>query len=371
MDFLAEYRSDGESLDDVASISDHEIDFVQSCSPIIQHRLSCGDIAYVATYAAGDLRTAESKSDKAVQKQSNDLHDAKLVAEKNEDVGGSSDCSVDDDSTVSSDDASLDSISEEQMSQPASSNKDALKKKKSKEKKKLDQMLTEEEMEGAPTGPPRTKNELPVEEILAAEKYITGESIFDCLNISSPDNANGHQDESCTSSNAVSGDSSSVLQAVGKVMYRIDHESTVVIEAAQTTMPLNEGSIICSENGVILGRISEVFGPISKPFYVVRWVKKKSKPEKKIREAAKGDDKQTEEQHNEGDSNGDGAVDAEDDDGGKISSIEEVVKYFSKGATAYAAKPQCSFILPTTLTQAYKKGSDASNVHDEEVCQLI
>ena len=36
---------------------------------------------------------------------------------------------------------------------------------------------------------------------------------------------------------------------------------------------MNEGSVLCSGSGVVLGRVCEVFGPVSTPFYVMRWAK--------------------------------------------------------------------------------------------------
>ena len=51
----------------------------------------------------------------------------------------------------------------------------------------------------------------------------------------------------------------------------MDQDCLVVIEANYTLSPLNEGSLLCAENGLVLGKICEVFGPITNPFYVLRW----------------------------------------------------------------------------------------------------
>ena len=51
----------------------------------------------------------------------------------------------------------------------------------------------------------------------------------------------------------------------------MDNECLVVVEANYTMSPLNEGSILCAESGLVLGKICEVFGPITNPFYVMRW----------------------------------------------------------------------------------------------------
>ena len=84
----------------------------------------------------------------------------------------------------------------------------------------------------------------------------------------------------------------------------MDNECLVVVEANYTLSPLNEGdppfdiyellvcplslclthtpilvappcvvpgSVLCAESGLVLGKICEVFGPITNPFYVMRW----------------------------------------------------------------------------------------------------
>lgn len=96
------------------------------------------------------------------------------------------------------------------------------------------------------------------------------------------------------------------LRIAGEVIYRIDHEQTVVIQGRvsekemrdnsaselpdgfdaeamlrgghhafppvmSTTYSLNEGTVLCTENGVVVGVIHEVFGPVTAPFYIVRY----------------------------------------------------------------------------------------------------
>ena len=59
---------------------------------------------------------------------------------------------------------------------------------------------------------------------------------------------------------------------VGNVMYRIDHEQTIVVEGNGNTETLGAGAMLCTEQGVVLGKIQDVFGPVTKPFYaVVGW----------------------------------------------------------------------------------------------------
>jgi hypothetical protein len=41
------------------------------------------------------------------------------------------------------------------------------------------------------------------------------------------------------------------LVCVGKVLYRIDHECVVVVQAEHTLNPLNESSILCNKDGKV------------------------------------------------------------------------------------------------------------------------
>jgi rRNA processing protein Gar1 len=99
--------------------------------------------------------------------------------------------------------------------------------------------LTEEEEEGS-SGPLKTKNEIdePIEAVNP-----------DLLTIAD----------------------TSTLTCIGQVMYRIDHECVVVIQADFTSSPLNEGSLLCNVDGKVLGKVQEIFGPITTPYYTVKW----------------------------------------------------------------------------------------------------
>ena len=125
--------------------------------------------------------------------------------------------------------------------------------------------LTEEE-ENMPSGPPRTRNEVD-------ENY----DVFDPNEFDLAGTRSTHEASSSSSGMAdnKSGNLRSVatqdLVQIGKVLYRMDNECLVVVEANYTMSPLNEGSILCAESGLVLGKICEVFGPITNPFYVMRW----------------------------------------------------------------------------------------------------
>ena len=51
----------------------------------------------------------------------------------------------------------------------------------------------------------------------------------------------------------------------------MDEEHTLVVQATHTDSPLNEGSLLFFSDGSVIGKISEIFGPITTPFYIVRW----------------------------------------------------------------------------------------------------
>lgn len=87
------------------------------------------------------------------------------------------------------------------------------------------------------------------------------------------------------------------LQYVGDITYRIDHEKSMVIQSSSSCVPetavsenvnvkavlpnllmrsskppsLLEGTQICTIDRIIVGKVHEIFGPISKPFYVLKW----------------------------------------------------------------------------------------------------
>ena len=61
------------------------------------------------------------------------------------------------------------------------------------------------------------------------------------------------------------------LVMVGTVMSKIDSETTIVIKSIETSSPVNEGSVLCLQNGFVIGKVQEVFGPLNLPFYIVKW----------------------------------------------------------------------------------------------------
>jgi rRNA processing protein Gar1 len=217
--------------------------------------------------------------------------------------------------------------------------------------------LTEEEEDGTSlfeNEPPRTKNEIANSEDI--EKIITNPSIPQAIRI---------EDLNSNDSNS----KRPVLTKVGEVLYQMIHENTIIIQSYLTNTPLNEGSIICNQQGIILGLIYEIFGPVLTPFYVVRYKnpfpvdsrKKKDLDSEIIPLVAYESD---------GDNNDN--MDEEGKEENKIESKAEeyekidLVGLFQPNTTVYTTPSHASFITPILLATLKVKGSDASNAYDEE-----
>jgi rRNA processing protein Gar1 len=128
----------------------------------------------------------------------------------------------------------------ESSSDSSDSEDEIINKKQYQKKSQQINWLTEEEGDDATTGPLKTKNE--IEEVIEP---------VEAKQLDIKDNTE--------------------LVCIGEVKYRIDHECVVVIQADFTTNALNEGSTLCNIDGRVLGKIHEIFGPITTPYYTVRW----------------------------------------------------------------------------------------------------
>ena len=105
----------------------------------------------------------------------------------------------------------------------------------------LDELCEEEENTPSSKEQPKTKNELKDESI-----------------------------DSCTGLTAMVPRGKALID-IGNVIYRIDLEKTVVVEANGKTDALDVGAMLCSDKGIVLGRIVDIFGPVTKPFYALKW----------------------------------------------------------------------------------------------------
>ena len=269
---------------------------------------------------------------------------------------------------------------------------------------KLISMYTEEEGDDVPSGPLKTKNE--VDEVVEPINP-------DLLTI----------------------EDTSALICIGEVKYRIDHECVVVIQADFTTSPLNEGSILCNIDGKVLGKIQEIFGPITTPYYTVKWKNttssavgnnnkntgtgggKNNKKNKGKRGKGGGsatttaattnteeeavtedtpstpttttptvvdvtaiDSTTTEEamMHVEKTEGTDDKVTDTTVPTNPTPTIDnsalqitDVRALFPVGAKLFSAPAHCTYVLPGQMKQLRSKGSDASNAYDEEVGLLL
>lgn len=98
----------------------------------------------------------------------------------------------------------------------------------------------EEDFEKSASGPPRTKNEVKnvVEELVVVKDITVSEN--------------------------------DTLIHIGHVLYSIEAEYSIIVQGIQNKSPLEEGSVLCLTDRVLLGRVYEIFGPISSPYYVVK-----------------------------------------------------------------------------------------------------
>jgi rRNA processing protein Gar1 len=113
------------------------------------------------------------------------------------------------------------------------------------------------------------------------------------------------------------------LQPIGSVLSKVLSEGTVVVKGMSGVPPLDEDSLLCTK-GVAdtprvfpLGRVHELFGPVTLPHYIVKC------PE------------------------------------------QGVLASLSLGDTVYSVQGMSSYLRPEAILGG--KGCDASNMHDEEV----
>lgn len=179
---------------------------------------------------------------------------------------------------------------------------------------------------------PKTANEVDEEEAAAAVQWGGGE------------------DEEEEEGDGAVGDGEEVVPC-GRVLSVLSKEGgqgggaiKVVVQSAEGGggQPLDEGSVLCllllsTGRRVVLGRVGEVFGPVACPCYVVR-------PRKALLSHARG-----------GGAGGEERGEGEEE--------EERVEVATGMAVGYI-KGRAGFVVPQALMS---KGTDASNIHDEEL----
>jgi rRNA processing protein Gar1 len=197
-----------------------------------------------------------------------------------------------------------------------------------KSKNSVTTMLTEEEEEcfNEASGPPRTKHEIPVE-IEEEEVDNTSENRIPRF----PEKIEDIQ----------------LLTKVGTVLSLVKDENTLIIQSYPTMSPLNETSIFLNQDGIVLGKISEIFGPVTSPFYIIRF---SSKPVA---------------------SSTTSAADSSSSEEGKETATMTIPSMFPPGTVVCTAPSYAAYITPHYLSTLKAKGSDASNAYDEEVRSII
>ena len=215
--------------------------------------------------------------------------------------------------------------------------------------------------------PPRTKNEISLEEPV----QVLVESEEDLNLLGSLEDMNS---DKCV----LEGGLLHSLIAVGEVLYALPDTFTVVVQGGGEGVNiesniLNEGSILFREDGVVLGRVHEVFGPVTLPFYLVRLdIVPRLKGTEDAPSTEGKDKKQT-------DLNKKGKKGQKNADVNRVRVTEKAVngylakmEAFPKGTRIYCQPEHTStaFVSASMLKQIKLdsgKGCDASNIYDEEV----
>ena len=223
--------------------------------------------------------------------------------------------------------------------------------------------------EETPANPPRTKNEIALEEPI--QVLVDNEEDMEFL---------GLLNQKASSDQPTLGEKlQPSLILVGEVLYALPGTFTVVVEGSgedvnRDSQILNEGSILFREDGLVLGRIHEVFGPVTQPFYLVRLDIVARLKAGDISTVSETDDgnlgsglKKKVKQKNKN-SEGGGPRVTEEAAKGYLAKMEA----FPKG-TRICCLPNhdsTAFVSSAMLKQIKQdsgKGCDASNVYDEEV----
>jgi rRNA processing protein Gar1 len=198
---------------------------------------------------------------------------------------------------------------------------------------------------------------------------------------------------------------------IGSVLSHLPGQGIIVVQAHNTTTPLAESSVVCLDNGTVVGRVHEVFGPITTPYYVIRLPVDHSSIAKSPSESQghrKGGRKQKQAKDNKdgmvvcpddqvdipggpedanttqvqsvevGDTDMSTNGPSEPDKVGLLSSDSEVkvnqisdFKNIKVGDQVFTPSRLAEFITPASMQAFRIKGSDASNIFDEEVIKLL
>jgi hypothetical protein len=126
-----------------------------------------------------------------------------------------------------------------------------------------------------------------------------------------------------------------------------DRAHTVIIQGTLDNTPLDEGTLLALGDGRVFGCVEDVFGPIAAPLYLVRVLTRVS--------------------FDSADMVNSGLPESVADE-----RIEQPLPFLiaddvQPSVVLYAVKEAAKYILTEKLRAAYPKGSDASNIWDEEI----
>jgi rRNA processing protein Gar1 len=174
--------------------------------------------------------------------------------------------------------------------------------------------LEDEDEDGVPVGPLKTRNEVEDNEVMDEPLTIIIEDHDELL---------------------LAGQVTSCI---------LDNQTIVILIQAKSAAPiLQEGSLLCLDKKSVLGKVQEVFGPITAPFYLIRC---------KLIALVK-------------------LLFSESSNAETNSKMTEISKKIT-GCEVYSVKRLSEILAAETLMQMKLKsaGSDASNAYDEEVSSM-
>jgi rRNA processing protein Gar1 len=152
------------------------------------------------------------------------------------------------------------------------------------------------------------------------------------------------------------------LSLVGEVMSVVMSENTIVIQSIRTQTPLDEGSVLCLGDRKIIGKVSELFGPLSSPFYIVKH--SSAAAQKKATYTALATATATPEEETGAESTAEEEM--------KVNVQQADIEDIQPGVSVFVAVQHSSYVTPHSLSIIRNiKGSDASNMWDEEVSSVV
>ena len=261
------------------------------------------------------------------------------------------------------------------------------------EMERFGDMEEDDDGEGGSALPPRTKNEIPY---LEEPIQVDSEEALSLLGML----REGTEAET----RPLSQEQVAALVPVGEVLYTMPESCAVVVKASEEGNILNEGTILLREgDGMPLGLVHEVFGPVSQPFYLVRLdvVARHEREEKEKEEKEEEEKEEEEEEEKKEEEEGDrkaverfqkgskeepgkakgrgkskskaaGAGAKREQGPLKGAQIREQLASFTKGTRiaclpTHATTEFVSAAVLASIKAASGKGSDASNIYDEEL----